>query len=229
MKSIICLFACVAFASAQVLLHDDGQWKPHLDGSILGQWNPLLDNSLAGQPLLTRAALLGHPLVHVLRKRNVLGTPLVTHGVPTYAAVHGQPLVHLLKKRDVLATPWAAHGLLAAHHGLVNPNALNVPLDTVHVAAAKNAQLISQATEGARNVLGGGVPVHLPADTPEVAIGKAAHAVAHETQKALTTGVWAGHGLVGGVAAPGVVAGRALLGHGLVAPHGVLGARSWLW
>ncbi|XP_073969555.1 uncharacterized protein [Rhodnius prolixus] len=198
MNSMICLFACVAFASAQLLLHDDGQWKPHLDGSVLGQWNPLLDNSLAGQPLLARAALVGHPLAHLLKKRAA-----------------------------VLATPWAAHHGLVAAHGLVNPNALNVPLDTVHVAAAKNAQLISQATEGTRNVLGGGVPVHLPADTPEVALGKAAHAVAHETQKAVTAGVWAGHGVV---AAPGVVAGRALLAghHGLVAPHGLL-ARSWLW
>ncbi|KAK9501488.1 hypothetical protein O3M35_012203 [Rhynocoris fuscipes] len=193
MKSFICLFACVAIASAQILLEDDGQWRPELDGSALGsgidgQWNPLADGSLAG----------------------ISPNPLIT------------PVVHVLKKRSVLATPWAA--------GVINPNALNVPLDTVHVAAAKNAQLISQATEGTRNILGGGIPLALPADTPEVAAGKAAHAIAHETQKAATL---SGHGIL---AAPGVVAGRALLaGHGLIAPHGLvaphslLAARSWLW
>ncbi|BES96920.1 Hypothetical protein NTJ_09733 [Nesidiocoris tenuis] len=85
---------------------------------------------------------------------------------------------------------------------VVNPNALNVPLDTANVALAKNAQLIQQATEGARNVLGGGIPVSLPADTLEVAIGKQAHAIAHATEAARNAGVIASPIAV----APGAIA-----------------------
>ncbi|MBW3974069.1 hypothetical protein, partial [Neisseria meningitidis] len=46
----------------------------------------------------------------------------------------------------------------------VNPNALNLPLDEPITAWAKNAQLVQQASEGTRNILGGGIPLHLPAD-----------------------------------------------------------------
>ncbi|KAF6209006.1 hypothetical protein GE061_014749 [Apolygus lucorum] len=71
---------------------------------------------------------------------------------------------------------------------LVNPNALATPLDEPITALAKNAQLIQQHTEGTRNILGGGIPLALPADTPEVAAGKQAHAIAHANQVAATSG-----------------------------------------
>ncbi|KAF6209003.1 hypothetical protein GE061_014746 [Apolygus lucorum] len=71
---------------------------------------------------------------------------------------------------------------------LVNPNALATPLDEPITALAKNAQLIQQHTEGTRNILGGGIPLALPADTPEVAAGKQAHAIAHANQVAATAG-----------------------------------------
>ena len=112
-----------------VSAHDDGQWRPWLDGSALGSgliqwghedgsWKPALDGSILGS------------------------------GALTWLHRHRRSLV------------------------AVNPNALPVPLDTATVAHAKNAQLIQQATEGTRNILGGGIPLALPADTHEVAIGK---------------------------------------------------------
>ncbi|BES96922.1 Hypothetical protein NTJ_09736 [Nesidiocoris tenuis] len=72
---------------------------------------------------------------------------------------------------------------------LSNPNALPVPLDEPITAYAKNAHLIQQRTEGTRNILGGGIPINLPADTYEVAVGKQAHAIAHAKQSAITTGL----------------------------------------
>ncbi|BES96924.1 Hypothetical protein NTJ_09738 [Nesidiocoris tenuis] len=104
---------------------------------------------------------------------------------------------------------------------LVNPNALPVPLDTAHVALAKNAQLIQQATEGTRNILGGGIPLALPADTHEVAIGKQAHAIAHAAQTAATT--WGhGHGIAPLAAvAPAAHIGAPLGLHGLQGVHGL--------
>lgn len=55
----------------------------------------------------------------------------------------------------------------------------------------QQAHLIQQQTEATRNILGGGIPLHLPADTPEVAAGKQAHAIAHENQKLATSGYYA--------------------------------------
>ncbi|BES96923.1 Hypothetical protein NTJ_09737 [Nesidiocoris tenuis] len=79
---------------------------------------------------------------------------------------------------------------------IVNPNALATPLDEPITALAKNAQLIQQHTEGTRNILGGGIPLALPADTPEVAAGKQAHAIAHANQAAATSGLIAPHAAI---------------------------------
>ncbi|BES96919.1 Hypothetical protein NTJ_09732 [Nesidiocoris tenuis] len=111
---------------------------------------------------------------------------------------------------------FALVGFSAASIISVNPNALNVPLDEATVALAKNAQLVQQAAEGTRNILGGGIPAALPADTHEVAAGKVAHAIAVARQRASVAGVQ-------GVVAPGVVA-PGLVAPGLVAP-GVIASR----
>lgn len=185
------MLAALASTSAVGLLgavHDDGQWRPWLDGSAQG-----------ASPGLATA---------------VLGAAGVGHGLGLYGLGLGHGLLggHLLAKRDL------GLGLFGLGHGWVNPNALNLPLDTAHVAAAKNAQLVSQATEGARNVLGGGVPLVLPADTPEVAAGKVAHAVAHDTEKAAV----AVRGALGALAPYGGLWGHgAWLGHGGWLGHGV--------
>ncbi|KAF6209000.1 hypothetical protein GE061_014743 [Apolygus lucorum] len=76
----------------------------------------------------------------------------------------------------------------------------SLPLDEPVTALAKQAQLIQQNTEATRNILGGGIPLALPADTPEVAAGKQAHAIAHENQKLATSGLYAP--LAGAYAAP---------------------------
>ena len=111
----IAVLGCAAAAPSLLsvlTVPDDGQWRPALDGSILGSgniqwgledgsWKPALDGSILGSGDLTW-----------LNRR----------------------------KRSLVA---------------VNPNALPVPLDDATTALAKNAQLIQQATEGARNILGG--------------------------------------------------------------------------
>ncbi|KAF6209009.1 hypothetical protein GE061_014752 [Apolygus lucorum] len=128
----------------------------------------------------------------------------------------------------------ALAGCAAASVIGINPNALPVPLDTAHVALAKNAQLIQQAAEGTRNILGGGVPAALPADTHEVAAGKVAHAIAVARQTAavgaashgvLGAGL-VGAGLVGapGLVGAGLVGAPALVGSGLVGAPGLIGA-----
>ena len=193
---------------------DDGQWhgdNGQWHGDHSGQWNPATDGSWAGN----YNAWAANGGVWAGHAGNAWGYgggwgAHGAHGVP-----HDTPEVAAAKAAHLAAHAAAAHrwrrsvyglGLaapvVAAHGvlGVVNPNALPVPLDDVHTAAAKNAQLVQQAVEGTRNVLGGGVPLVLPADTHEVAVGKVAHAVATETQKALVGahhhGVF-GHGLVG--------------------------------
>ncbi|CAB0020337.1 unnamed protein product [Nesidiocoris tenuis] len=66
------------------------------------------------------------------------------------------------------------------------------------------------------NILGGGIPAALPADTHEVAAGKVAHAIAVARQRASVAGVQ-------GVVAPGIVA-SGLVAPGIVAP-GVIASR----
>ncbi|XP_073969551.1 uncharacterized protein [Rhodnius prolixus] len=233
MKSMLCLLACVAYVSATGLLHgvvhDDGQWRPWLDGSVHGA-SPGLATAALG------AASVGHGAGHVLGAAGLVGGVGHLGGAGLLGGVGhlgGAGLLggvghlggvgllgvghlgagHLLHKRSlglgVLGHGVLGHGVYG--HGVVNPNALNVPLDTVHVAAAKNAQLVQQAAEGARNVLGHGVPAALPADTHAVAVGKVAHAVAHDTELATHSalvgahggwaglGGWGGHGGWGGL------------------------------
>ncbi|KAK9501490.1 hypothetical protein O3M35_012205 [Rhynocoris fuscipes] len=144
-----------------------------------GQWHPELDGSALGSGQLQWGRAIAAPAI--ISTTGILGSPLI-------AAIRR-------KRSAVIAAPLAAAGI-------INPNALNVPLDEITVAAAKNAQLVQQATEGTRNILGGGIPLALPADTPEVAIGKAAHAIATERQKLA---------VASGIIAPGLLASRTIL------------------
>ncbi|XP_014253994.1 uncharacterized protein LOC106669191 [Cimex lectularius] len=95
---VVCLFGYAAAGAVHGLglvglanVHDDGQWKPHLDGSVLGsgnlhwlgadlddgQWKPHLDNSFAGQ---SGHGLLAHGLVgHGLVGHGLVGHGLVGH------------------------------------------------------------------------------------------------------------------------------------------------------
>ncbi|KAK9501485.1 hypothetical protein O3M35_012200 [Rhynocoris fuscipes] len=191
MKTFVCLLATLAYVSASGVLlgaiPDDGQWRPWLDRSILGA-SPGLATAVLGAANAAVAPAIVAP--------GVIGAGVIAPGVVAAG--------HVIGKRSL-----GALAIAPVAAGVINPNALNVPLDTVTVAAAKNAQLISQATEGARNILGGGVPLALPADTPEVAIGKAAHAIAHDTEAARN----ALHGAVIGPA--GIIGAGALLGHGI--------------
>ncbi|KAF6208999.1 hypothetical protein GE061_014742 [Apolygus lucorum] len=75
------------------------------------------------------------------------------------------------RKRDLLA---------------VSPHALSTPLEDPVNALAKTAHHIQWNTEATRNILGGGFPLHLPADTPAVAAAKQAHAIAYDHQTRLT-------------------------------------------
>ncbi|BES96928.1 Hypothetical protein NTJ_09742 [Nesidiocoris tenuis] len=178
---------------------DDGQWRDDThqynnpaswgedDGSYRGDnsgaWNGDSGATWGGQGVWT-----GHGAGAWNPGTLINGeTPEVAAARAAHAAAHAAAAGHGRWRRSLVA---------------VNPNALPVPLDTATVAIAKNAQLVQQATEGARNVLGGGIPLALPADTHEVAIGKQAHAIAHASQRALTS-----HGIIApglAVAAPAV-------------------------
>nr|ATU83023.1 secreted hypothetical protein [Pristhesancus plagipennis] len=182
---------------------DNGQW--HGDNS--GQWNPAADGSWAGNAWAHNGGVwAGHAGNAWAYGGGWAGlgphglprdTPEVAAAKAAHLAAHAHAAHHYRRRRSVLGLG------LAAPLAVINPNALPVPLDDVHTAAAKNAQLVQQATEGTRNILGGGIPLALPADTHEVAVGKVAHAIASETQKAIVGahGAWGhgawGHGLVG--------------------------------
>ncbi|KAK9501483.1 hypothetical protein O3M35_012198 [Rhynocoris fuscipes] len=249
---LLCILACVAYVSATGIIHgaipDDGQWRPWLDGSILGASPGLATATLGAASVGHGLGVVGAPALGLgVVGAHGLGLGVVgAHGLGLGAlGAHG--LIgagHLLHKRSLGA--YAALG----HAGVINPNALNVPLDTVHVAAAKNAQLISQASEGARNILGGGIPAALPADTHEVAVGKVAHAIAHDTERAAVAARGAllgahgvGAGILGAAAVAPVAGVRGVwgaglgavgahgLGLGVVGAHGLglgaLGAHGW--
>ncbi|KAK9501491.1 hypothetical protein O3M35_012206 [Rhynocoris fuscipes] len=172
-----------------VVLHDDGQWKPALDGSYLGSGKLTWAKGYVAAPHAIIAA-------HRFKRDLITPTGVVLHDDGQWKpALDGSYLGsgNLNWAKGYIAAPHAiiAHRLkrdLLAYY----PHAYSYPLDAPHVALAKNAQLVQQATEGTRNILGGGIPLALPADTPEVAAGKVAHAIAHSHQKAVTAGLY-GH------------------------------------
>ncbi|XP_014249793.1 uncharacterized protein LOC106666826 [Cimex lectularius] len=142
--ALVAVLGLVATSYAQVLhglvrLEDDGQWKPHLDGSVLGsghltwfgadlddgQWKPHLDNSAAG-------------LVHHLYKRAVLVNPNA-----------------LASPADTLEVALAKQAQLVQQHTEGTRNVLgggvplHLPADTPEVALGKQAHAVAHENQKA--------------------------------------------------------------------------------